>query len=99
MESNVSTVRESGIEKVVQVEAAATPLWEEYFCPTSFCEMDLLLARRTPANLEVWQVTDASDGAPWLVAADVPVCPWCGAPLLSAEALKDVIGAFATDLQ
>lgn len=99
MQPNVSRLSESVIEKVAPVEAAAFPVWEEYFCPTSFCEMDLLLARRTPANLEVWQVTDASDGAPWLVAADVPVCPWCGATLLSAEALKAVIGVLATELQ
>jgi hypothetical protein len=63
--------------------------WEQRYCPTDWCTLDTLYARRHDHLFEVWHVTDDIENAGWLVAATGPVCPYCGGNLLTAANLLE----------
>jgi hypothetical protein len=63
--------------------------WEQRFCPTAWCTLDVLYVRRHEHQHEVWRVTDNVEHSGWLVAATGPLCPRCGGNLLTAANLME----------
>lgn len=57
----------------------------ERHCPTPWCSADRLAVEHDSQQDDLWTVT-GTDGRRWVVAADAPVCPQCGATLQLATA-------------
>ena len=58
---------------------------ERRFCPGMTCFTDDMLVRRVSSHTDVWLLTDESEETSWLMQAKTPVCPSCGATLLSTD--------------
>lgn len=57
--------------------------WERWCCPSFSCTAETWMVRLDPDLRDVWWVAAQEDDHPFMVAATVPVCPRCGATLLS----------------
>lgn len=61
-------------------------------CPELWCGSGAWLVQRDARLQDVWQLTHATDGGAWTVAADAPVCPRCGTHLLTTVELESGFG-------
>ena len=59
---------------------------KEFFCPNLSCLSDDLSARPASSFRNVWLVTDEATHSTWLMMAEKPSCPHCGATLCEAAA-------------
>lgn len=62
------------------------------FCPERWCRSGAWLVQRAARLPDVWQVSHATDGGTWTIAAVVPVCPRCGATLRTSLELDGGLG-------
>lgn len=67
--------------EAARVKEARTE-WEPWVCLTDFCDEDLLLVKQVAPGEEAWQISRVAGERAWLVAASVPVCPFCGGDLV-----------------
>ena len=67
-----------------------------YFCPNLACLSDDLSARPASSFRHVWLVTEEATNSTWLLMAEKPSCPHCGAPL--CEAVEEPLAAKAVAL-
>lgn len=58
---------------------------KSYFCPNSACLTDELSGRATSSFAGVWLITDEEVGSSWLMKAEKPSCPHCGALLVASQ--------------
>jgi len=58
--------------------------WNIYFCPDASCSGKVWLVQRCPDGWNVWWVTDRLRERPHVIVASAPLCPICGARLLTA---------------
>jgi ribosomal protein S27AE len=65
---------------------------QHHICPAAWCGSGAWLAQPTAAMPGVWQLTHASDGGAWTVAAPNPVCPRCGTTLITILELEGGLG-------
>jgi hypothetical protein len=57
-------------------------------CPERWCARSVWLVQRDARLSDVWQMTHATDGGAWTVAATDPICPRCGTTLLTTLELE-----------
>lgn len=57
-------------------------------CPERWCGSGAWLVERAAQMPDVWQVTHATDGGAWTVAATEPICPRCGTTLVTTLELE-----------
>ena len=62
--------------------------WESCFCSNQACNGGAWMVQRHPATSDVWWVAAHVADRPFTVAAGDPICPRCGAPLLSMVELE-----------
>jgi hypothetical protein len=55
------------------------------FCPNSTCLADEVSVRSASSFANVWLVTDEEVGSSWLMMAEKPSCPHCGATLVATH--------------
>ncbi len=63
------------------------------FCPSSTCLADEVSIRSASSFPNVWLVTDEEMGTSWLMIAEKPGCPHCGATLVTtnSERVEEVV--------
>jgi hypothetical protein len=57
-------------------------------CPERWCASGAWQVQRAAQLSDVWQLTHATDGGAWTVAAAKPVCPRCGTTLVTTLDLE-----------
>ena len=57
--------------------------WEPRFCPTVWCEVNILFVQRCSDHGDLWRVAVDTNANAFLVAATTPICPLCGGHLLT----------------
>ena len=62
--------------------------WEQRFCVNQACATQAWIVRPHPTMSDIWQVAEAVDDHPFTIAATDPVCPHCGATLLTLVELE-----------
>lgn len=67
--------------------------WGEQYCLNRECRGDRWYVRPDGRSLELWQVAESPEAAPFTVAASCPACPLCGESL---EAHVEGVGEIAT---
>ncbi len=66
---------------------------EHYICPDRSCAAGTWVLEGRDQLRNLWLLVSASGDSAWLLAADEPVCPSCGASLLT---LLELEGGYTT---
>jgi len=66
--------------------------WEQRFCLTAWCDAHMLFVRQDSTRPELWHVVTGEEDTEFRVAATTPICPFCGAHLLTAANLEEGLG-------
>lgn len=53
-----------------------------FFCPSTFCFTDEIVAQRISPQADMWVLTDPVDDNAWFMTGEAPTCPHCGTRLL-----------------